>query len=172
MAKPMKKVLNPAGLTPRQAHALAQKKQFTPKQVYECARWALTLEEAAGLIGVHRSTLSRRLREDAYREAWVLGQANSLRRIREVELEAAIKDRNPRLLIKFGRLFLGQKSRDVPPASMTIEDNDGTVYIRWDDDLEKEYQDALAMDVEHDVIDVSPVESGSTDSGADSDPEA
>ena len=69
---------------------------------------------------MHRSTLSRHLREDSYAEAWLLGQLHSLRRIREAELKAAIEDRDPKPLIKFGKMFLGQKSRGLPPTSMTI----------------------------------------------------
>ena len=170
--KKKKEVLNPAGLTPRQAHAVSQRKNRTPEQVYACAKLGATLEEAAGVLDVHKSTLGRRLKEDAYGEAWVRGQAQTRRAIREAQLEAAVKDRNPRMLIWLGKQYLGQKNHDVAPAPIAIEDSDKTISIRWDDELEKEYQEALSMDAEYEVADVTAVESESTDSEVDSDPEA
>jgi DNA-binding protein Fis len=143
-------------LTALQHMALSQTIQITGQQVFDCAKLGLNVEEAAACLGMHRSTLVRKLKDDELGGAWVMGQANIRRDLRNAQYKTAVEDRNPTMLIWMGKQFLNQRDKMDGPSSIEITDADKTVMIRWDDDLEHEYQDILALDEGSEVIDVTP----------------
>jgi hypothetical protein len=121
--------VNPNGdLTPLQAMGLAKTKNLEPEQVYRCAAIGLTIPEAAGVLGMHESTLRKRLQgHEVLSEAWVLGQANMHRDLRQAQYKTAVEDRNPTMLIWLGKQYLGQKDRDAKPPGITVDTGDSTI---------------------------------------------
>ena len=143
----------------KEREAALRKKPIDVEQVLQCARLGLTMEEAAGCIGVSRSTLSRQMsKSPELAEAWIAGQALIRRELRHAQLVTAIKDRNPTMLIWMGKQYLGQRDKDVRPPSITIEDSDKTVTVTWDDELEAEFHDVMAMDAEYEVVSADDTE--------------
>lgn len=151
--------VNPNGdLTPMQAQAAARTKHLEPEQVFNVARFGMTMVEAAAVLGMHETTFRRKLQQhEGLSEAWVSGQANMHHQLREAQYKTAVEDRNPTMLIWLGKQYLGQKDKDAPQPKITVDTKDTTISIRWDDELEKEYAGVLAMDA--DTIDVTPTES-------------
>jgi hypothetical protein len=138
-------------LTPWQKAGLRRMVKITPEQVFEAARLGCTMEEAAGILGCHSSTLSRRLQSPEFSSAWIAGQSDIRERLRDAQITAAVRDKNPTMLIWLGKQLLNQKDRPDGPTSIAIRDGDRTVTVRWDSELEDEYQDILTEE-----IDVTP----------------
>jgi hypothetical protein len=151
--------VNPDGnLTPMQAQAAARTKVLEPEQVFNVARFGMTMVEASAVLGMHETTFRRKLQQhEELSGAWVSGQANMHHQLRQAQYKTAVDDRNPTMLIWLGKQYLGQKDKDAIQPKITVDTKDTTISIRWDDELEKEYADVLAMDA--DTIDVTPIES-------------
>jgi len=151
--------VNPNGdLTPMQAQAAARTKVLEPEQVFNVARFGMTMVEAAAVLGMHETTFRRKLQQiEELSSAWVSGQANMHHQLRQAQYKTAVDDRNPTMLIWLGKQYLGQKDKDAVQPKITVDTKDTTISIRWDDELEKEYAEVLEMDA--DIIDVTPTES-------------
>ena len=152
-------IVNPNGdLTPMQAMHAARTKVLEPEQVFNVARFGMTMVEAAAVLGMHETTFRRKLQQiEELSHAWVSGQANMHHQLRQAQYKTAVDDRNPTMLIWLGKQYLGQKDKDAVQPKITVDTKDTTISIRWDDELEKEYAEVLAMDA--DTIDVTPIES-------------
>lgn len=158
--------VNPNGdLTPMQAMHAARTKVLEPEQVFNVARFGMTMVEAAAVLGMHETTFRRKLQQqEQLSEAWVSGQANMHQELRTAQYKTAVEDRNPTMLIWMGKQYLGQKDKDAPQPTITVDTKDTTISVRWDDELEKEYADLLSED--DNIIDVTPSES--SDDGTES----
>ncbi len=93
------------------------RRPFDPdlKQVEQLAAIACTQEEAAAVLGVARYTLSRKLRQRKYREAWERGRGRGNMALRREQFEIATQKGNVTMLIWLGKQWLGQ--RDHPEFS-------------------------------------------------------
>jgi hypothetical protein len=66
-----------------------------------------TQEEAAGWFGIARETLSRKLRQKRYREAWDRGKLRGLVSLRRKQFQK----NTDAMLIWLGKQYLGQRDR-------------------------------------------------------------
>jgi hypothetical protein len=66
-----------------------------------------TQEEAAGWFGIARETLSRKLRQKRYREAWDRGKLRGLVSLRRKQFQK----NSDTMLIWLGKQYLGQRDR-------------------------------------------------------------
>jgi hypothetical protein len=72
----------------------------------------VTVGEAAHVLGVSRSTLTRRLREPEYRRAWNRGRVSVKIAVRRKQLEVALEGSDT-MLIWLGKQLLGQTDGPV-----------------------------------------------------------
>lgn len=79
----------------------------------ELAALNCTLAEAAADLGVSASTLSRRLKEPAYADAWNRGAGKGRVKLRRVQLKLA--ERSPTMAMHLGRELLGQNGPGKKP---------------------------------------------------------
>ena len=86
------------------------------KKLEKLASLYVTIGEAASVLGVSRSTLTRRLREPAYHEAWERGRTSVKIALRRKQIEVALGGDNT-MLIWLGKQILGQHEPvEEPPA--------------------------------------------------------
>lgn len=99
----------------------------------------LTVGEAAWFFDVSRSTLTRRLREPAYRLAWERGRDKTRRAIRRAQLEVALEDKDRTMLIWLGKQMLGQSDNPVAePVRVAQPDQPPTISVEdFDRELEE-----------------------------------
>ena len=78
----------------------------------ELARGMYSQASLAALLGVSHETLSRRLQEPKYREAFEKGRAEGCAEISNLQMKAARKG-NPAMLIWLGKQHLGQREQNI-----------------------------------------------------------
>ena len=87
------------------------------------AALGVTVQEAASIFSVSRSTMNRRLREPAYRRAWDRGQVNVKIALRRAQLKRALEGSDP-MLIWMGKQLLGQKNHPEPSEPLPRDDRE------------------------------------------------
>jgi len=103
--------LTPLGTTPRF--------DLDPIEIERLAQCHVTIAEAAGILGVGKRTLERKLSDPEYREAWDRGRSDTALALRRKQMDLAMRG-NTRMLIHLGEHLLGQK-RD---ASLQVQVGD------------------------------------------------
>lgn len=100
----------------------------------------ITVQEAATVFGVSRSTMTRRLSEPEYREAWEKGRAKTRRALRQKQIDRAMEG-SDRMLIWLGKQLLGQANE--PAEELPLEEllREQTIDM---DDFEKILDEAEA----------------------------
>lgn len=77
------------------------------KELEKLAALHCTQEEAAGWFGIARETLSRKLQQKRYREAWDRGKLRGLVSLRRKQFQK----NSDTMLIWLGKQYLGQRDR-------------------------------------------------------------
>ena len=93
------------------------------KRLEKLGTLCVTVGEAADVLGVSRSTLTRRLREPVYRCAWNRGRVAVKIALRRKQIDLAMAG-NVTMLIWLGKQLLGQKNDPEPPAPLPRETNE------------------------------------------------
>jgi len=78
----------------------------------ELARGMYSQASLAALLGISHDTLTRRLQEPEYREAFERGRSEGCAEISNLQMKAARKG-NPAMLIWLGKQHLGQRDTNV-----------------------------------------------------------
>ena len=123
-----KPAVAPTGEAPAPARREGRRLVIDLEEVEELAALNCTLAEAAAWFGVSVSTLSRRLKEPAYRKAWDRGTGKGRVNLRRAQLNLA--ERSATMAIFLGRQILGQTgpektadgARDSKPGGNTARD--------------------------------------------------
>lgn len=90
-----------------------------------------TIAEMAGWFNVCTSTIENYLAKPEYREAYDKGRAEGKQSLRRAQLQAAIEDLNPTMLVWMGKQLLGQTDvSKTDNVHKTIDANGNEVGIR------------------------------------------
>lgn len=91
--------------------------QTVSKQVYKLAKIGATLNEIADFLSVDVNTVRRN-----YKAELVKGKADVRLRLRKAQLQAAIEDRQPTMLVWLGKNMLGQSDMGVLDEDELLDD--------------------------------------------------
>lgn len=86
-------------------------------QVIKLAKLGATLNEIADYLGVDVNTVRRR-----YKAEIVKGKAEMKQRLRKAQLQAAIEDRNPTMLVWLGKQYLNQTDNGTFEEEELLDD--------------------------------------------------
>ena len=86
--------------------------EVDPERLRELARGMYSQASLAALLNISHDTLSRRLQEPEYREAFERGRSEGCAEISNLQMKAARKG-NPAMLIWLGKQHLGQRDTNV-----------------------------------------------------------
>ena len=88
-----------------------------------------------------------------YRNAYRGGRAEVASYIRGKQLQAAAA-LNPAVLIWLGKQYLGQRDRrdGAAPRELEIQEGHRTITVRWDDEMERDFQALEQLEREHPLL--------------------
>ena len=98
-----------------------KKIEVDPEQVRQLARLGCTWDEIAGVLKIGRTTLTARMREKKYRDAYEQGVAEGDVSIRRAQYESAMKGKTG-MLVWLGKNRLNQTDRVETKNETTIYD--------------------------------------------------
>jgi predicted DNA-binding protein (UPF0251 family) len=122
-AKPRRKA---TAKKPRAKKATGRPKvEFDLEAVESLSALQITQEELAAVLGVHRDTITRRLREDdAFSAAYTRGQDAGKVSVKRALFSAATRKANPNVtaMIFWGKQYLGWRDRQEVLSTDELED--------------------------------------------------
>lgn len=102
------------------------KRIVDPDQIKELAKLGCTWDEIAGVLQIARGTLSARMKEKRYRDAYDQGLAEGETSLRRAQFDGAVGG-NTGLLIWLGKTRLGQIEKIETINETTIHDNSSAI---------------------------------------------
>ena len=98
-----------------------KKIEVDPEQVRQLARLGCTWDEIAGVLKIGRTTLTARMREKKYRDAYEQGGAEGDVSLRRAQYDSAMKGKTG-MLVWLGKNRLNQTDRVETHNETTIHD--------------------------------------------------
>ena len=98
-----------------------KKIEVDPEQVRQLARLGCTRDEIAGVLKIGRTTLTARMREKKYRDAYEQGVAEGDVSIRRAQYDSAMRGKTG-MLVWLGKIRLNPADRVEPKNETTIYD--------------------------------------------------
>ena len=98
-----------------------KKIEVDPEQVRQLARLGCTWDEIAGVLKIGRTTLTARMREKKYRDAYEQGVAEGDVSLRRAQYDSAMKGKTG-MLVWLGKNRLNQTDRVETHNETTIHD--------------------------------------------------